>query len=93
MARYLLLRIDDDAEADHLLHDLVTQPYGALLTPGRHQPVHAELVPDFDPGDFSRDELGIPPESHPARARGLRAVLRRSYLRASELADEWETAG
>lgn len=92
IARYVLLRIDDDAEADHLLRDLVTRPYQGLLTPGWHTQVHAELVPDLDPGDFSRDELGIPPESDPSRARGLRAVLRQSYLRASKLVDEWEAA-
>ena len=88
MARYVLLRIEDDAEADLLLEDIALYPHQPLLTPSQEHPVMVEVVPDVDPSDRVVSRLGM--EDGESAARGLRAVLRRSYLRAGELAAEAE---
>ncbi|MDN5932673.1 MAG: hypothetical protein L0I24_16680 [Pseudonocardia sp.] len=92
MARYVLLRIEDDREADDLLRDVALYPRSSLLTPTQENAVSVEVVPDIDPSDY-RAKTNVPIEAtNEERARGLRAVLRKSYLRASELAAEWEAA-
>ncbi len=90
MARYVLLRIEDDTEAGLLLRDVVAYPHAPLLTPSQENPVMVEVVPDLDEADFRPDRTSLSRGDPEDRARGLRAVLRRSYLRASELAVEWE---
>jgi len=92
MAKYVLLRIADDAEADLLLRDIALHPHSPLLTPRRAGAVWVEVVPDLDEGDFRPGRASFTSGRGDSvdRARGLRAVLRRSYLRASKLAAEWE---
>lgn len=83
MARYLLLRVEDDQEADDLLRHLVVHPHAALLTPQMRFQVFAELVAELDPSDrLSRGDVP-----------GLAAVVRESWERGHELAAEWEAAG
>ncbi len=92
MARYVLLRIEDDREADDLLRDIAANPHSPLLTPSQENTVSVEVVPDIDPSDY-RVKTNVPIEAtNEERARGLRTVLRKSYLRASELAAEWEAS-
>lgn len=71
MATYILLRIEDDAEADDLLCDVVTFPHSPLLTPTLQHTVHAEIVAELDPSDGRESLL---------------AMVRRSFDRAGELA-------
>lgn len=71
MATYILLRIEDDSEADDLLCDVVTFPHSPLLTPTLQHTVHAEIVAELDPSDGRLD---------------LATLLRRSFDRAGELA-------
>lgn len=94
MARYVLLRIEDDDQADDLLRDIALNPRTPLLTPLFENEVLAEVVPDLDPSDFlpDRSYLGLLSDTHPSRARGLRAVLRQSYARSACLASEWEAS-
>ncbi len=86
MSRYVLLRIADDAEADDLLRDMAMWPASDLLTPCQENTVHAEVVPDMDPGDFWAAYLPSVEADDEKRRRDLMAELRRSYERASELA-------
>lgn len=44
MARYVLLRIDDDAQAADLLTDMADYPDADLLTPSQEHQVHAEVI-------------------------------------------------
>jgi hypothetical protein len=82
MSRYVLLRVDDDDEADTLLRDLVTQPHLPLLTPDTVSRVHVELVPDIDTGDLGGFDCIPGSDTRHALAR---AVLE-TYQRAGELA-------
>ena len=91
MARYVLLRIDDDHEADRLLLTLALFPGDPLLT-STGDAFSAEVVPDIDPSDFRAKAASHIEATNKERARGLRAVLRQSYLRASELAEKWEAS-
>lgn len=87
MAKYLLLRVDDDSQADDLLRDLNRYPNQPLLTPVQENTVRVELVPGLDAGD-ERPEGDVFGE----RWDDLATAVRRSYLRAGELAAEWETS-
>jgi hypothetical protein len=49
MARYVLLRVGDDGEADLLLRDIAAHPHSPLLTPTQENTVSVEVVPDLDP--------------------------------------------
>ncbi len=86
MARYVLLRIEDDDEADDLLRDMARYPQSDLLTPCLENTVHAEVVPDLDPSDFWAAYLPSVEADNEKRRRDLMAELRRSYERAGELA-------
>lgn len=88
MARYVLLRIDDDEEADDLLRDVVTAPTSPLLTPRFERSVHVEIVPGIDAGDRTRDiQPALQLNSKYERADVL-WLVRDSYKRAHQLADE-----
>jgi hypothetical protein len=88
MARYVLLRIDDDEEADDLLRDLVTAPTSPLLTPRFERPVHVEVVPGIDAGDrTTTNSWGLIRLSKDERP-GLVSFVRDSYRRATQLAEE-----
>lgn len=91
MARYVLLRLDDDEEADDFLRDLVVAPNAPLLTPRFERPVHVEIVPGVDPGDRTRDNswsfIALSKDERP----GLVSFVRESYRRATALADEDQT--
>jgi hypothetical protein len=78
MARYVLLRVGDDVEADLLLRDIAAHPHAPLLTPSQENTVSVEVVPDLDPMDAGAGE------------KRLRTHLRNSYERAGRLAAEWE---
>lgn len=71
--RYVLLRIDDDTEADRLLEDLAVYPDSDLLTPCQENQVHAVLVGEVT-GSAVSEVLG--------------SVLA-SYERALELRAQW----
>lgn len=86
MARYVLLRVADDSEADDLLGDVVLHPYAPLLSPGMQAPVHVELVSAVDPSDVFGDDRAS------AELRRLREALTDSYERGHRLALEWEGA-
>lgn len=92
MARYILLRIEDDREADDLLRDIALYPHSPLLTPTQENTVSVEIVPDVDPSDYQAKTYVPMEATNEERARGLRAVLRKSYLRSSQLATEWEAS-
>lgn len=87
MARYVLLRIEDDEEADDFLRDLAIAPNSPLLTPRFEHPVHVELVPGVDTSDLRSNTIGVPPTREGER-RGLLSFVAASYKRANELADE-----
>lgn len=78
MARYVLIRIEDDDEADLFLRDVAAHPHSDLLTPSQENAVSVEVVPDLDPMDERTGE------------KRLRTHLRNSYERAGQLAAEWE---
>lgn len=44
MARYVLLRIEDEAEADDLIRDMIEYPHAPLLTPVQENIVLARLL-------------------------------------------------
>lgn len=91
MARYVLLRIADDREADDLLRGIAAHPDVPVLA-FSGLGVHAEVVPDIDPSDFwSKTGYSLWATDR-ERARKLRAVLCQSYERAFQLADEWEAS-
>lgn len=92
MARYVLLRIEDDDEADALLRDLVLAPNSPLLTPRHEHPVHVELVPSVDTSDLRRDGIGVLPHTRSGERAGLLSFVAASYERANELAAEWEAS-
>jgi hypothetical protein len=91
MARYVLLRIEDDDEADTLLRDLAVAPNSPLLTPRYENPVHVELVPSVDTSDLRNNTIGAPPTRSGERA-GLLSFVAASYQRGHELAAEWEAS-
>jgi hypothetical protein len=83
VARYILLRVQDNHDADQLLADLVLSNDEPLLSPGMQHPVRVELaccIRDIDDG-MQRDGA-IPFKSISLRVRD-------SYDRAQELAYEW----
>lgn len=92
MSRYVLLRIEDDTEADWLLEDITRYPHQPLLTPSQENPVMVEIVPDLDPSDSVARRNAGTPLTDDDRARGLRQVLRATYKRAGILAAEAEAA-
>lgn len=81
MTRYILLRVEDDDEADLLLQDIMVWPSSPLLSPCQEHMVSVELVADIDPSDQSL-ELSRPSWS-------LQDAVRASVVRADELAAEW----
>jgi hypothetical protein len=42
--KYILLRVNNDAEAQRLIEDATEYPDSPLLTPCQENPVHAEVV-------------------------------------------------
>lgn len=86
MAKYVLLRIEDDREADALLRGLAMDPTNPLLALGGVG-VHAEVVPGLDAGDEHSSFL--PGDPH---GLSLETAIGWSYQRGSELAAEWEAA-
>lgn len=88
MARYVLLRIEDDEEADDLLRDVVTAPNAPLLTPRFERVVHVELVPGVDTSDLRNHHVIVVPPTRDGERKGLLSFVAASYKRANELADE-----
>lgn len=86
-ARYVLLRIEDDQEADDLLRDLALYPHAPLLSPVQENTVSVEVVPGLDVGDEHRSFL--PGDPH---GLDLETAIGWSYERGAQLAAEWETA-
>lgn len=57
MARYVLLRVEDDAEAAALLEDMRDYPDDGLLTPGQENRVHATTVDGLEMAVYLVDSL------------------------------------
>lgn len=87
-ARYVLLRIANDVEADRFLLDLARYPSDPLLSPVQENTVHVEVVPGIDASDAERS-FGTPGWSD---SLTLEAVVRWSCERGPVLAAEWETS-
>jgi hypothetical protein len=88
VSRYVLLRVDNDEEADYFLRALVFHAGHDLMSPVEDRPVGIELVADLDPSDartVSTSQFGA------GERDDIRSAVRRSYERAHELAAEWET--
>lgn len=84
MSRYVLLRLEDDQEADHLLRDLALAPSVPLRTWQNHR-VAVEVVPGLDAGDAER-----PFGAEDPHGLDLLTAIGWSYERGPELAGEWE---
>lgn len=85
-ARYVLLKIDDDREADALLWGLAMDPTCPLLALGGVG-VHVEVVPGLDAGDEHRSV--VPGDPH---GLSLETAIGWAYERGPQLAAEWEAA-
>lgn len=79
MPRYLLLRVEDNGDADQLLVDLVLSKGYPLYTPGIKHPVHAELVHCVRQTDQGTLDSG-------SSVRAILPRIRDSYDRGYELA-------
>lgn len=86
MSKYVLLKVDDDREADRLLLSLALFPHAPLIN-ATDDVIHVEVVPGLDAGDEQHPV--IPGDPH---GLDLATAIGWSYQRGSELAAEWGAA-
>lgn len=87
MSKYVLLRIEDDQEADDLLRELATAATPFVRSPRTDDVIHVEVVPGLDAGDEHSSFL--PGDPH---GLSLETAVGWAYERGPELAAEWEAA-
>lgn len=95
MARYILLRVADDTEADELLLDLAMHPEMGIRTGYIGASVHAELVNAIDAGDTDYSTtlggVGQTVEKDDSLQEYIRASYRRAYSLCTQFDDNGDT--